>query len=377
MRIMRVFSIFVLMGAASLYYGISVFSGCPPTWNVISSTSWSCSTPSVSKTWRISWQDGNTSNKDNFATGSCCGIFTTTQCQPNLEEPRSFPISIVGVQSEEWAQTSYDRQCHFLDGCSNLPPPRTVTVTHSCAVYGGCNGGPNYGQYPSGCASGFIMSGGICTRSSAFMTQCNRFGGYEFETCSCAGGCFDSGSCSPIVVDVLGNGFSMTDNENGVRFDLNNDGSSELLSWTSPDSDDSWLTLDRNLDGFVNRGRELFGNVTPQPPPLEGEELNGFSALADYDTAGFGGNDDGKISERDAIFSRLKLWQDANHNGISESCELKTLQDVGLKTIDLNYKRSRVIDEFGNQFRYRAKVGTAQSTKLSNWAWDVFLVLQD
>jgi len=89
--------------------------------------------------------------------------------------------------------------------------------------------------------------------------------------------------------------------------------------------------LDRNNNGVVDSGRELFGNVTPQSPPPEGIEMNGFLALAQYDTAGFGGNGDGKMSQQDAIFSRLRLWQDTNHNVVSESCELFTLPELGLK----------------------------------------------
>ena len=108
MKIKIVFALFMLCGG--LYYGVSVFSGCPPTWSVISETSFSCSNTLVDKTWRIFWQDGNTSTKGNSAQGHCYGIFFTTECPPRFEEPRSFPISINGVASEEWAETAYNRR---------------------------------------------------------------------------------------------------------------------------------------------------------------------------------------------------------------------------------------------------------------------------
>lgn len=180
---------------------------------------------------------------------------------------------------------------------------------------------------------------------------------------------------SPIVIDVLGNGFNLTNAANGVRFDLNRDGTREQLSWTSANSDDAWLALDRNENGTIDSGRELFGNYSPQPRPPLGEERNGFLALAVFDKPSKGGNNDGRISPQDAVFDRLRLWQDANHNGISEAGELKTLGELGLRKIDLDYQQSNRVDEFGNQFKYRARVRDANDAQLGRWAWDVYLVV--
>lgn len=224
---------------------------------------------------------------------------------------------------------------------------------------------------PQECPGLCNEEGGIDEDPCKYETGCPP--GYEGSQLRSSQCCFPTPSC-PIAVDLEGKGFEFTNAADGVSFDIDGDGKVEQLSWTSAASRNAWLVLDRNGNGVVDNGTELFGNYTQQPAPPFGEERNGFLALAEFDKTGNGGNGDKVIDQRDAIFSSLRLWRDANHNGVSEASEMDTLPRLGVTSFELDYKDSRQSDEYGNQFRYRAKIKDSRGEQLGRWAWDVFLV---
>jgi hypothetical protein len=184
--------------------------------------------------------------------------------------------------------------------------------------------------------------------------------------------CRDCGCGSPIIIDLNGKGFALTDWEQGVKFDIFGDGNPVQMGWTAPGADNAFLALP-GADGLVHSSRQLFGNFTPQP---QSATPNGFAALAVYDDPKNGGNGDGVIDARDAVFASLRLWIDANHDGISQPEELHTLPSLGVNSIGLKYKEDDRTDKWGNVLRYHAQVNPGDATSTGRMAYDVFFVAE-
>jgi len=106
-----------------------------------------------------------------------------------------------------------------------------------------------------------------------------------------------------------------------VDFDMGANGDPIHIAWTARGAANGFLALP-GADGLIHNGSQLFGNVTPQPAS---SDPNGFRALAVYDDPKNGGNGDGAIDARDAVWKSLRVWVEGNHGGISQPEELYKL----------------------------------------------------
>jgi hypothetical protein len=154
---------------------------------------------------------------------------------------------------------------------------------------------------------------------------------------------------APLVVDMAGDGYSLTSVADGVMFDLDGDGVLEQVAWTTAESDEAFLAVDENHNGRIDGGQELVGAWRSGPS-------NGFAALgasAAYDQ----GNaySPGTITASDPIFKRLILWVDVNHKGVSEENEMMSVSHAGFTKIFLGYTAVGAPDRSGNMFVWQAE----------------------
>ena len=155
----------------------------------------------------------------------------------------------------------------------------------------------------------------------------------------------------PIIIDLNKDGTTTSKLNGAVNFDMDNNGFKEATGWIS--KDDAFLAYDRNGNGKIDNGSELFGDKTVSVGAYgyTGKTAeNGFEALKEFDS-----NSDNVIDEKDKDFDKLLLWQDLNTNGLTEEGELKTLKEHNIKSIDLRYKETQ-IDNNGNLIKQTSTV---------------------
>ncbi|MPZ17291.1 MAG: hypothetical protein GEV06_05185 [Luteitalea sp.] len=154
----------------------------------------------------------------------------------------------------------------------------------------------------------------------------------------------------------------MSNLEEGVLFDIASRGTMDRISWPV-NADHAWLAMDRNGNGVIDDGSELFGNTRALASgawPKHGYEL-----LAELDA-----NGDGKIDASDPEFGSLRLWRDAARDGVCDSSELHSLPSVGIASISLDYRGPQRTDRWGNKVLFRSMVSALARPRI-RFAYDV------
>lgn len=243
---------------------------------------------------------------------------------------------ILSFPNSEWVD-----QDDFLDDCAAVAAAAYVGVS----LFG----------------DGAFLSG-QCEHCNQW--ACNQGGGfYDEEQCIrlCWPG-LDRDNCDlfpmgpdcpicPIGLDLQGNGLKLTGPNPAVYFDLNGDGTLNHTSWTRVQTKDGFLVWDRNQNGKIDDGREMFGNYTPLLLSFA-VPRHGYEALEEFDSFTLGGNGDSLIDSHDQIFEHLQIWLDENRDAVTQEGELKSLSELGVNAISLSYYRDDQTDQWGNVFRW-------------------------
>lgn len=142
---------------------------------------------------------------------------------------------------------------------------------------------------------------------------------------------------SPLILDLDGDGVETSSlTSNSTMFNLLGNGFKIKTAWVG--KDDGLLAFDANGNGAIDNISELFGNKT----------TNGFAVLATHDS-----NGDGVINASDVDFSQIKIWKDANSDGVTQVGELHSLADAGISSISLNFQNVNLLNN-GNPVTHRS-----------------------
>lgn len=225
---------------------------------------------------------------------------------------------------------------------SNIGGTGEGVANHFCDDIGAMIGGGIAG--PLGAAVGAALGGMACGHTPPWLPP------------------FPVLRLDPLALDLNGDGvISTLPLAKGVHFDLDNSGFAEKTAWIG--AEDGVLTLDRNGNGRVDNGAELFSNTAP----LKNGDLaeHGFMALADLDD-----NHDGRIDGQDAAFADLRVWQDSDSNGLSTPEELFTLAELDISVLYTDYQVNARRDSHGVDHREHGQYALGDgSVQMMNTLW--------
>ena len=164
----------------------------------------------------------------------------------------------------------------------------------------------------------------------------------------------------PLIIDLGQDGFHMRSNR-FIHYDYDGQGIPTITQWVAPNGNEAFIFLDLNHNGLVDNGTELFGDTMLMLGTGQAA-MHGFEALAQYNNAVNGGNDDNNINYADAIWPHLKLWLDSDANGISTPDEIMSLYEANVSSISLQTKQSHRRDSNGNLFPFWSWAKNTETT---------------
>ncbi|MFM7675185.1 MAG: hypothetical protein ACKO5F_06305 [Synechococcus sp.] len=131
---------------------------------------------------------------------------------------------------------------------------------------------------------------------------------------------------APVALDLDGDGkVSYLASAEGTRFDFNDDGQPELTPWVA--ANDGLLAYDHNQDGVIDEGREIVFTSWGTDSDVQTD----LQALGRY----FDSNQDGVLDSTDSNWQQFGVWQDADSDGVQDAGEFRSLDDLGIASIDL------------------------------------------
>ena len=296
----------------------------------------------------MSWPDGNSGPETNAGVGEClgnedCNYLDTVNCWPYFNGPTA--------SGGYWQEIANDGVAEFVGGVHGCPNNRNQGPNLACTA--GTVHKISWSYTCSCCPSPTSPNPGCEWCINNVLEGCP-----VWNTTTCSWQCQ---AVSPIIINIDGAGWDLTNAQNGVLFDFFGNGDPIQMSWTALGSHNAFLALDRNHNGIID-GKDLFGNITQQPY-CRPDECNGFAALAVFDQPDGGGNGNGMIDPGDAIWAKLLLWFDRNHDGIAQPSELVSLSDwnrqnpsMTINAFDLHYRPTNHTDANGNKFRFCAQI---------------------
>ena len=152
---------------------------------------------------------------------------------------------------------------------------------------------------------------------------------------------------TPLAIELYGEELLTTSVEDGVSFDMDGDGMAEQTAWLKKGS--GFLVWDKNGDGMVNDGTEMFGEATVMSDGKRAE--NGVEALKDLDS-----DNNNIINQYDELWGELRIWHDENSNGKTEEGELSLLSDWDIQSISLDFAEINLKDEADNKILFESEV---------------------